>query len=458
MSRYFLIFLSLISFSLLSQEDSVKLRKIYDYHLTSSKSYENLRFLCKKIGNRISGSVQAAEAVNWTVKAMKDAGADSVYLIPCKVPKWVRGKKEKCAFDSKKLKVNQSLSICALGGSVATPKGGLKAKVLEISSFEQLEKLDEKQVQGKIIFFNVKFDSRPISTGQSYGSAVKYRYAGASKAASKGAVASITRSMTHAINDSPHTGAMGYDSTVKFKIPACAISTASAEKLSEMLKKDSETMVSLELNCETFPDVESYSVVGEIKGAVYPDEVITVGGHLDSWDLGEGAHDDGAGVVQSLEQLAFFSKMENRPKRTIRAIAFMNEENGTRGGRAYAEFCKKSSQKQIAALESDAGGFTPRGIGIDGNADTLRYFKKWQDLLSPFDLTIRNGGGGADIGFLEPQGVLMCSFIPDSQRYFDYHHTQDDVFEAVNKRELELGAAAISSFLYLLDKYGFNLK
>ena len=455
-----ILFLGLLLCTLLcsSQNDSVRIRQLYDFHLIKSNSYENLRSLCKGIGHRLSGSERANRAVEWAFQAMKNAGADTVYKIPCKVPKWVRGNVEFCKVKSNKLKIEEQLSICALGGSVGTKNGGVSGEVIEVKSFEELEKLDSSKVRGKIIFYNVAFDSRPISTGSSYGSAVKYRYAGASNAAKKGAIASITRSMTHAMNDSPHTGAMGYDSLVKNKIPACAISTRSAEKLSTMLQKDSKCTIKIELTCETFPDVESYSVVGEIKGATFPNEVITVGGHLDSWDLGEGAHDDGAGVVQSIEQLAYFSKPENRPLRTIRVVAFMNEENGTRGGRAYAAFCKEKKQKQIAALESDAGGFTPRAIGIEGNKDTLAYFRSWQPLLSPYDLTIRQGGGGADIGFLEPQGVLQCSFVPDSQRYFDYHHTKDDVFEAVNKRELELGAASISSFVYLLDKYGFQIK
>ena len=455
--KIYIVFVLMSSFAY-SQSDSVQIRKIFDYHLTQSNSYENLRFLCKKIGHRLSGSESATKAVQWAKEKMEKAGADTVYLVACMVPRWKRGDKEICLLKSRKNGNPKKLSICALGGSVPTKKGGVEASILEIKSFSQLDSLREEDVKGKIVFFNVKFDDRPITTGQSYGSAVKYRYAGASKAASKGAVASITRSMTHALNDSPHTGAMGYDTSVKVKIPACAISTVSAEILSDMIRKDPNATVSLELNCETLSDVESFSVVGEVKGNKFPNEIITIGGHLDSWDLGEGAHDDGAGVVQSIEQLAFFSKSENRPSRTIRAIAFMNEENGTRGGRSYAEFCKTKNQKQIAALESDAGGFTPRGIGIDGGADTLNYFKKWQTLFNPYDITFRSGGGGADIGFLEPQGVLMCSFIPDSQRYFDYHHTKDDVFEVVNKRELELGAGSISAFVYLLDKYGFALK
>lgn len=430
-------------------EDSLIIRQLYTYHLTEGKSYDNLRSLCKDIGCRLSGSKEAATAVDWAKQAMLKAGADSVFLVPCMVPHWVRGKKEKCeVFYNNKA---EAFAVCALGGSVATIAIGLKAKVIEVSSFEELEKLGVEKIKGNIVFYNISFDKDFIHTGSAYSKAVKYRN-GASAAAKYGAVASITKSMTTSDNDFPHTGMMKYDSLVKEKIPAFAISAKGAKRLSSLLAMSKNLVMYLYSDCKTIPDELSYSVVGEIHGKEIPNEVIVVGGHLDSWDLGEGAHDDGAGVVQSIEVLAAFKKAGIKNKRTIRCVAFMNEENGTRGGEAYANLAFKENKKHIAALESDMGGFSPRAIGVESKQDTLQYYKKWQHLFEPYYVFIKQGWSGADIGKLT--GVPQFSFEPDSQRYFDFHHTSDDVFENVNKRELELGAATITSFIYLIDKYG----
>jgi hypothetical protein len=448
--RFFvlLIFISTYLFAQ-NNEDSLTIRKIYSYHLTESKTYDNLRSLCKDVGYRLSGSKEAAKAVEWAKQAMIKAGADSVFLVPCMVPHWVRGKKEKAeVYNNNK---PEKLSVCALGGSVATPTTGIKAKIIEVSSFEELEKLGLEKIKGNIVFYNVSFDKEFIHTGSAYGKTVKYR-SGASMAAKYGAVASVTKSMTTSGNDFSHTGMMKYDSLVKEKIPTFAISAKGAERLSSLLAENINTEMYLYSDCKTLPDEPSYSVVGEIRGEEIPNEVIVVGGHLDSWDLGEGAHDDGAGVVHSIEVLAAFKKLGIKNKRTIRCVAFMNEENGTRGGEAYAKLAAKESKKHIAALESDMGGFSPRAIGIEAKQDTLLYYKKWQPFFEPYYMFIKQGGGGADIGKLTK--VPQFSFEPDSQRYFDFHHTADDVFENVNKRELELGAATISSFIYLIDKYG----
>ncbi len=337
------------------------------------------------------------------------------------------------------------------GSSVATPAIGIKTKIVEVSSFEELERLGTEKIKGNIVFYNVSFDRECIHTGNAYGKVVKYR-SGASMAAKYGAVASVTKSMTTSDNDFPHTGMMKYDSLVKQKIPAFAISAMSAERLSCLLAQNKNLEMYLYSDCKTLPDEPSYNVVAEIHGKEIPNEVIVVGGHLDSWDIGEGAHDDGAGIVQSIEVLAVLKKLNIKNKRTIRCIAYMNEENGVRGGEAYAVLAAKENKKHIAALESDMGGFSPRAIGVEAKQDTLQYYKKWQPLFEPYYVFIKQGGGGTDISKLK--GVPQFSFEPDSQRYFDFHHTADDIFEHVNKRELELGAATISSFIYLLDKYG----
>ncbi|HXB41730.1 MAG TPA: M20/M25/M40 family metallo-hydrolase [Bacteroidia bacterium] len=462
MKYFFAAIFSLLSVVFSAQEnaDSLAIRKFYTYHLTQSNTYENLRYLCKKIGGRISGSPQAEKAVEWAEQAMLKAGADTVYLIPCMVPKWVRGPKEQCM--AAKGAIKEKLTVCALGGSVGTGKKGITAKVIEVTSFEEMEKLGAEKIKGNIVFFNVSFDAGLVSPGSAYGKAVKYRWAGPSKAAKLGAIATVVKSMTNANNDVPHTGAMGYDSLVKdasgqvIKIPAFALSPKGASMLAQLLLKDKNLQLYLFSDCQMLPDVPSFSVVGEIRGKEIPNEVIVTGGHLDSWDTGEGAHDDGAGVVQSIEIIAAIKASGIKNKRTIRSIAFMNEENGLRGGTTYGKFAEnEKNKKHIAAIESDGGGLVPRSLGIDVGTDTLAmYYEKWEKLFKPYGVLITNGGGGADIGPLEKIGATQMSLNVDNQRYFDYHHTPDDVFENVHKRELELGSAAMTSLVYLLDKYG----
>jgi hypothetical protein len=237
-------------------------------------------------------------------------------------------------------------------------------------------------------------------------------------------------------------------------IPAAAISTNAAELLSKTLKENPGTKFFFKQNCETLPDVPSHNVVGEIKGSEKPDEIIVVGGHLDSWDLAQGAHDDGTGIVQSLEVLRIFRSLGIRPKHTLRVVFFMNEENGVKGGQKYAELAKQNNEKHLLAMESDEGGFTPRGFGIQGsNEKQLAHIQKFQKILTPYGLTdIDRGSGGVDIGPLAPQGVVLVGFKPDTQRYFEYHHTPIDTFDKVNQRELEMGAASMAALIYLLDK------
>lgn len=451
--KFSLLLISLSSFG--QNNDSLMLRKIYDFYLTESKCYKSLEVLCKTIGPRLSGSKNAEQAVYWAKKAMYNAGADTVYLQPCMVTHWERGEKEKCEIRFSKQKSILPLNLIALGGSVATPVNGLNAPVIEVKSFEELEQLGEKNIKGKVVFYNVFFNPKNIRTGTSYGETVKYRYDGPSKAAKYGAVATVVRSMSSSDNDSPHTGVMKYDSTVSLtKIPAFALSFKAADLLSENLKKDAQLSLYLKSNCKSFPDAPSFNVIGEIKGSEKPNEYIITGGHLDSWDNGEGAHDDGAGVVQSIEALAMFKKLGVKPKHSIRAVAFMNEENGLGGGKAYGKEAEVKKLKHIAAIETDAGGFTPRGFGVDTTAGMYQTVSNWLPLFKPYFITyINQGGGGADIGPLEKLGVPCIGYEPDGQRYFDIHHTADDTFDKVNKRELELGAAAIGSLMYLIDKY-----
>lgn len=433
--------------------DSIMFKRISDEIFMNGTAYSNLRFLCKKVGPRLSGSAGAAKAVQETARMLKEAGADTVFLQPCMVPHWVRGEKEvgkAFLIDGKTM----SLNIVSLGNSVGTPAAGITAQVVEVKNFKELEALGPEKVKGKIVFYNFRMDPRHINTFKAYGEAGVYRGQGPSKAASMGAVGVIVRTLSPVLDDNPHTGATRYDED-KPKIPAVAISTNGAVELSNAISSGKVKNIYFKTNCMMLPDEPSFNVVGEIKGVEFPDEVITVGGHLDSWDLAEGAHDDGTGCMQSIEIIRVFKALGIRPKRTIRAVMFMNEENGLRGGTAYAEAAKKENKKFIMAMESDAGGFTPRGFGFTMHPSQKEKLLSWKPLFHPYTVTeFTEGGGGADIGPLRALGTAMIGLNPDSQRYMDLHHAKTDVFEAVSERELNLGAVVMANMVYLISTYG----
>jgi hypothetical protein len=448
--------LNLYSQEEVKNEDAFFIRSIYDAALTEGKCYEWLTHLTTKIGGRLAGSPQAAAAVEYTRQMLDTLELDSVWLQPCMVPHWVRGDKEQVRIVNSKAMGSLDLKALVLGNSVGTPKYGITAGVIEVKSLDEVEQLGKEKIEGKIIFFNRPMDPRQIRTFNAYGGSVDQRVYGASKAAQYGAVAVLVRSMTTQLDDFPHTGVLVYNEEFE-KIPALAISTNDAELLSNLLKKES-IRVFLKTNCQKLADVQSFNVIGEIKGSEFPEEIILVGGHLDSWDVGSGAHDDGAGCVHAMDVLQLIKRLNYQPKRTIRCVLFMNEENGLAGGLEYARISKNNEEFHLAAIESDAGGFTPRGFSCDGT-DTIftEKFKKvieWLPLLEAYNLNFSKGGSGADISPLKSQNGLLFGFRPDSQRYFDYHHTENDKIETVNKRELELGAAAITSLVYLIDKYG----
>ena len=428
-------------------------RKIFSTALASGGAYEILTDLTTKVGARVSGSPQADRAVEWGKRTMERLGFDKVHLESVMVPHWVRGPVEEASIVSSKSLGNVPLKICALGGSIATPEGGITAEVLEVKSFEELHALKDK-AKGKIIFFNRPFDRSKLNSFEMYGAAVNQRGQGAVEAAKAGGVAALVRSMTSRIDDVPHTGAMGYVDDVT-KVPAAAVSTIGANLLDDLLSKEGHLSVYLKLTCNTLPDVESANVVGELTGTEKPDEVIVVGGDLDSWDKGQGAHDDGAGVAHSIEALRLLKEMGLKPKRTIRAVLFINEENGSRGGKAYAEK-EHPGETHIAALESDAGGFTPRGFGVSSDSVRFERIARWAYLFEPIEADrIRKGGGGADISELGSKGVPQIGLRVDTQRYFDYHHSDSDTIDKVNERELELGAASIATLVYVLAQEGF---
>lgn len=455
---FFTVLFSVLVLQGLSAQDSdsVMLRKIYTASLTEGKAYDWLNHLSNQIGGRLSGSVQAQQAVDYTKKELEQLGLDRVWLQPVMVPKWVRGTAEFAYIESEPGNTN-NVPICALGGSVATPAGGLKASVVEVQGVEDLEQLGREAIEGNIVFYNRPMDPTLINTFQSYSGCVDQRYSGAAEAAKFGAVGVIVRSMNLRLDDYPHTGSMSYgDLPLQERIPAAAISTNGAELLSTTLNLNPGIRFFFRQNCRQLPDVESYNVIGEIRGSEFPEEFIVVGGHLDSWDLGDGSHDDGAGCVQSMDVLRLLQQIGYRPKRTIRVVLFMNEENGLRGGRKYAEVASQKQEKHLFALESDAGGFTPRGFSFDCSDAAFDRISAWKPLFEPYLVhQFIRGGSGADIGPLKSEGLVLAGLRPDSQRYFDHHHAENDTFDAINKRELELGAATMASLVYLVDKYGF---
>ncbi len=448
-----LLFLSVsfLSIHLIAQnEDSVIIRRIADDILKNGKAYEDLRYLCKEIGPRLSGSVNAQKSVEATARMLREAGADTVYLQPCMVPHWVRGEKElgMIQWGSNK----KTLNVCALGMSIGTSAAGIKAEIIEVANFDELKKLGEEKIKGKIVFFN--YPMRPEMIFGGYGDAVRYRGNGPVEAAKLGAVAVMIRSVTHALDDNPHTGSTRYDSTVK-KIPAMACSTKDAEWLHDLISKEKRVEMYMKMNCEKLPDVLSFNVVGELRGTEKPEEIITAGGHLDSWDLGEGAHDDGAGCVQSIQVIRTIKALGIKPKRTIRVVLFMNEENGLAGGNKYAELAGINKENHLFAIESDAGGFGADALALNGKPEQEAKVRSWLPLFRPYGIyDMPDGGGGADIGPLRKYGTFLCGVNPGTQRYFDFHHAPNDVFEAVHKRELEMGAIAMTAIVYMVAQYG----
>lgn len=438
------------------EEDAKFIRQIYNYALTEASCYEWLRGLCKDVGGRIAGSPQAEAAVPYIAQILDTLGFDDVRTQACTVPTWVRGEKEMVRIVNSNQIGTQELNALALGHSVGTGPMGLAAEVIEVQGLDDLEKLGREQIEGKIVFYNRPMDNTQLNTFGAYSGAVDQRGLGASRASKYGAVGALIRSMTTRLDDVPHTGAMSYEEGVT-PIPALCISTNDAELLSRLLQREA-VRVYMRSTCHPAAPATNYNVIGEIKGSTHPDEIILVGGHLDAWDVGEGAHDDGAGVVHAIEVIELLKKMNYTPKRTIRCVLFANEESGLAGGKAYWAASNEAKEYHMAAIESDRGGFTPRGFTCDGDADIFaEKFKKvytWSPLLEPYGLGLKKGYGGADISGLKSQKGLLFGFEPDSQRYFDYHHTAIDNFEAVNKRELELGAAAMAALVYLLDKYG----
>ncbi len=431
-----------------NKQDSLIFKNISNEILTNGTAYTNLHYLSKKIGHRLSGSPSYDKATDWAVEKLKEAGADKVWKQEVMVPVWVRGK------ESLQIKTKngtwKNVRMLSLGNSQGTNGKDLVGEIVAVKTIDEFQKLTDAQVKGKIILFNYPFNQDFIQTMHGYGDAVKYRFATASMVAKKGGKAVLVRSISSAFDDVPHTGGMSYENGVE-KIPAIALGPKSADEL-EQLSKSGKLVAKINSQCEMKGEKLSYNIIGEITGKK-SNNIMVVGGHLDTWDVGEGAQDDGAGIVQSIEVLRTFKKLGLQNNNTLRVVCYANEENGAKGAAKYADEAKSKNEKHIFAIESDAGGYSPRGIGLEMNDSLRKQIQAYAPLFLPYGVYDFNTvESGVDVGFLRNMNVPLAGLLPDSQRYFDLHHSDNDVFEAVNRRELLLGAVSMAQILYLVDK------
>jgi carboxypeptidase Q len=434
-------------------EAEAMLQRIFAESLARGKAHDHLRELVGRHPGRLSGSKALADAIDWAEQTLRTVGVDTVVRQDVMVPHWERGPEESAllwrADDA------EPLAVVALGGSVPTEGNGVVAEVIEVRSLDELATLGQSRIAGKIVFFNRPMDPAIVRASEAYRLAVDQRSRGPATAARYGAVAAVVRSMTHALDDHPHTGGTSYPAGAP-RIPGAALSTVAAEKLSAALRTG-PVRLALKINSRWLPDAPSHNLIAEIRGRELPDEIILVGGHLDSWDIAPGAHDNGSGVVQSIEVLRLFRVLGIQPRRTLRCVLFTNEENGLRGSTAYVNRVKEKKERHLLAIETDNGGFQPRGFNLgstQGDAHE-RAAVRWRSLFEPYGIHLfMKGTAGADIGPLLVQGITVAGLLPDSQRYFDYHHTTQDSLDKVNPRELHLGAAALTALVWLADTQG----
>lgn len=413
--------------------------KIIAAALASDVAYRRLGYLCDRIGHRLSGSPQLDEAIRWAVAEMGRDGFDSVRAEPVMVPRWVRGRESAELVAPGK----RPLVMLGLGGSVGTPKEGVTAGVVVVRSFEELDALGPAGVKGRIVCYDVPFTR--------YGETVRYRSSGASRAAKHGAVAALVRSVGPVSLRTPHTGAMRYADDAP-RIPAAAITIEDATLLSRMASRGERSRVTLKMEAHTLPDAPSANVVADLRGSERPDEVVLLSGHFDSWDVGQGAHDDGGGCVAAWEAVRLLRELGLRPRRTVRAVLYTNEENGLRGGSGYRDAHAAEIDRHVLAVESDSGVFQPLGFGVSGGGErALALARQITPLLEPVGAgKIEAGGGGADIGPLMERGVVGMGLNVDMSRYFDIHHTPADTFDKIDRAELNRCVAAMAVMAYVV--------
>jgi hypothetical protein len=426
--------------------------------LEDREGLERLRYLCDQIGNRLSGSAALERAIQWSAEEMKKAGLTNVQTPPVKVPHWVRGKESATML----IPIEKPLLMLGLGMSVGTPPEGITADVIAVSSFDELTALGKSKVAGKIVLFN--------PTWEGYGPTVQYRGSGASRAAELGAVAALVRSMTGNSLATPHTGALNYTAGVA-KIPAAAITVEDAAMIHRLVKDNIPVKVKLMMEAKQLPDADSHNVIGEIRGREKPEEVVVLGGHIDSWDLGQGANDDGSGIMATFQAVALIQKLGLKPRRTIRVVFWVNEENGGTGGRAYRAMVGEDAKNHVAAIEMDGGAEKPVGFGFgtggDGggrrrggaagvstrqtsSASFQRAVEIGRLLESIEGGKMIPGGGGADIAPLLAAGVPGFGVRTVGTHYFDWHHTNADTFDKIVPREFQLNVASLAVLSYVL--------
>lgn len=407
--------------------------------------WRRLTYLCDRIGHRLSGSDSLARAIVWAAEEMKNAGLENVATPPVKVPHWVRGNESAALVEPEK----RQLAMLGLGGSVGTPPGGITAEVVSVGSFDELTALGRDKVQGKIVLYNVPY------TG--YGRTVQYRAAGPSRAAALGAVAVFARSVGPASLSTPHTGALDYSANAP-QIPAAALSIEAATQLARLIEAGNTVKVHLQMDARTLPDADSANVVGEIRGREKPEEIVVMGGHYDSWDVGQGAQDDGASCIAAMQALVLMKKLGLHPRRTIRVVFWTNEENGGAGGRGYKEWVGAAAKDHVAAIEMDGGsekpegfGFSIIGAGASAQSKAQARLEQIGRLLDGIDAgSITRGGGGADIGPLMRDGVPGLGLRTSGGRYFEWHHTNADTLDKINKNDFRLNVATLAVMGYVL--------
>ncbi|OFX88103.1 MAG: hypothetical protein A2W99_10855 [Bacteroidetes bacterium GWF2_33_16] len=434
--------------------DDIVIGLIYYEAENNTQSYENLRYLTKNYTKRLACYPQSIEAAKWTQSIMEDLNFDKVFLQEATVMNWKRGSQE-----IGNIKIKDQLipvNVCALGRGIATPENGIEATVIEVNGLDALAQLQTNYVEGKIVFLNQAMNPNLQNPFQAYGEAAGQRFMGPIIAAEKGAVGVVIRSLTCATDTFPHTGV-----TRKVEgeptVPAVAIATQHANLLSEYLKQNPDLKFYFKTDCENLPDTITYNTIGEMTGTEFPNEYIIIGGHLDAWDNSPGAHDDGGGCMQAIEVLRIFKELGIRPKRSIRAVMYMDEEISQGGGRAYAEQAKLNGEIHIAAIESDRGVDTPLGFSIDASSDKLLKITGWKELFIPYNVDVFiAGGGGVDIAPLKDHGAVLMGLLTDPKHYFDYHHSANDTFDKVKPSDMQKGAATIASLVYLIDKYGLE--
>ncbi len=419
--------------------------------LADNDAYDKLEHLCLQIGHRLSGSPQLEQAIDWAVTALINDGQENVHRERVMVPHWVRGRESATMIKPR----IEPLHILGLGGSVATSAEGITAPVVVVADEEELDALGPG-AKGKIILFNNPMPKYDPTQGAGYGSTVRFRSRGARLASEKGAVGCLVRSVTAQSLRSPHTGAMQYGDA-QVKIPAAAVSTEDAEMIARLQRRGVAVVVNLKMEAKTLADAPSANVIGELRGSTRPDEIIVIGGHIDSWDVGQGAHDDGGGCVIAMEAINVLRKLKMIPKRTIRVVLWTNEENGLRGGKAYASEHAAEMDKHIAAIEADSGIFEPKGYSVvcaDKQREEIAA-GQMRDILSLFSgsigrMTVPTGWAGADISPMKKSGVVLMGHRVEGSKYFNYHHTHADTIDKVDPQELSQNVAVLATVAYIL--------